>query len=250
MIKQGKVASSQVKAMSEKQVEIVKLLSVPLSRTKQLTLEHDFNVYADATNFAIKTIYKEGIGNKSKAERFLHDRIVTGFLVRKVGGQEKDSLQSFGRRFEDRLVARYFPEQHLGRTGHGTIEKIRVSEGTRIEFVHLYANQFVKDVIRSAAAEISRHRQLSKMLVSIRGKIPHFKHGTIILSGMLVDVFEKAVEVLTLSGEKVPIPFDKRSRNSERETLQAIVTGKRKYGRVRLIMHKEGFLNIDLRVFS
>ena len=235
--------------MSDLPVEIVKLLSVILSREKQLQIEPDFRTYADATNFAIKSILKKRIPNRTKAEEILFDEIVNRFMLRTIDGSDSISPLEFGRRFNYSIVTQYIPQRVKSATAkHGLREMMRTPEEVREEFVTQFSLQFVRDVLKTAASEISRHRKLAKMLISIRDKTPHFKSGTMLLSGILIKVNEKAVELLTLSGEKVPIPFDKRSRNREIEILQEIDQGRRKCQRIRLIQNKEGFLNIDLRV--
>ena len=238
-----------MKAMSDLSVNIIKLLSVTLSRDKQVQLEHDFKTYSDAVNYAIKSIMKRRIPTPAKAEQLLFDDTANRFMARPIGESEGGDLSTFGRRFKYSMIADLIPKQiKVASEEHGLVVIDRTPEDLRREFAQEYAGQYVKDVIRSAAAEISRHRKLAKTLISIRGKVPHFKYDTLILSGMLVDVDEKAVEVLTLSGEGVPIPFDKRSRNRELEILQNISQQRKKHERVRLILNKEGFLNIDIRI--
>ncbi len=238
-----------MKAMSDLRVEIIKLLSVTLSREKQLQLEHDFKTYSDAVNYAIKSIMKRRIPTPTKAEELLFDDITKRFITRPFGGTEEGDLPSFSRRFKYTMTAEHVPKQiKVATEEHGTRILDRTPEEIRLEFAHQYSIQYVRDVLRSAASEISKHRKLAKTLISVRGKIPHFKYGTMILSGMLINLDEKAVEILSLSGERVPIPYDKRSRNREMIILEDLASQKRKYERVRLVLNKEGFLNIDLRV--
>ncbi|MFW9918071.1 MAG: hypothetical protein ACFFED_00570 [Candidatus Thorarchaeota archaeon] len=235
--------------MSDVPVEIIKLLSVTLSREKQLLIEQDFKTYSDATNYAIKSILKRRIPNVAKAEEILFDDITNRFVIKAEGDTTESEQSAFGRRFKYSMIAEHVPQQVKVATEEQGMRVIsRTPDEVRQVFVHQFSKQYVRDIVRSAAAEISRHRKLAKTLVNIRGKIPHFKHGTIILSGMLVKVDEKAVEMLTLSGEPVPIPFDKRSRNREIDILQELAEQKRRYERVRITLNKEGFLNIDIRV--
>ncbi len=237
-----------VVSMSDLPVEIVKLLSVNLTLEKQMLLEHDFKTYADASNFAIKTILKRNIPNRTRAEEMLHDDIISQFMLRKKDASGIDGLEEFGRRFKYNLVIDYTPQRIKIPTEHGLQERDRTPEEVRQDFVNRYSQQYVKDILRTAGAEISAHRKLAKTLISARGKIPYFKEGTMILSGMLVEVGERVVEILSLTGEKIPIPFDKRSRNREPELLSELSKGRRKYQRVRLTLNKAGYLNIDIRM--
>jgi hypothetical protein len=81
----------------------------------------------------------------------------------------------------------------------------------------------------------------------MRGKAPVFKLGRMIFSQPIVSVDEKTVQLQTAEKEKVPIPFDKRSRNRLAEKLQLIVRRKISYDRVRLTWNKEGYMDIDIR---
>jgi len=235
--------------MSDLSVDIIKLLSVILSREKQLLIEPDFRIYANAANFAIKSILKKRIPNKSKAEDLLFDDIANRFVFRTIDSSENITPLEYARRFNYSIVTEYVPQRvKAATTEHGLREVDRTPDEVREEFAAFFARQFVKDVLKTAASEIGKHRKLAKMLISARDKIPFFKPGTMILSGLFIKVDERTIELLTLSGEKVPIPFDKRSRNREIEILQELVQGKRKCQRVRLTQNKEGFLNIDLRI--
>jgi hypothetical protein len=119
---------------------------------------------------------------------------------------------------------------------------------------------YLKDVIRTAGAEISHHRKLAMTIISMRDKTPYFKKGKAIFSQPIVKLSEKAV-ILTLEDRtKIPIPYDKFSRNKNAEKISEILKGEslevdtdgkiplnKRYGRVRLTWNKEGFLNIDIR---
>lgn len=237
--------------MSNLPLEIVKLLSVTLSREKQIHLEHDFRTYADATNFAIKSILNQRIMSKIKAEEALFDDITNRFMTRKVGSTDPTTLLDFGRRFNYSMVTEYVPQKTKAPTANRDSELLnRTSDEVRKEFVDRFSTQYVKDILRTASAEIARHRKLAKTLINLRGRIPHFKYGTVIVSGMLAGIDERAMELISLVGEPIPIPFDKRSRNREIGTLQDIAERRRRYDRVRLVLNKEGFLNIDIRVLK
>jgi hypothetical protein len=234
--------------MTELPVEILKLLSVNLTREKQILLEHDIKIYARAVNYSIKTILKRNIPNRSRAEEMLNDDIINKFLLKNKDMKSIESYESFGQRFKYNLVTDYVPQKVKVATEHGLQVLERTPKEIRQEFVDQYLRQYVKDVLRTAGAEISAQRKLARVVSSARGKIPHFKEGTLILSGMLIEVTKRVVEVLALTGELIPIPFDKRSRNREIDTLTALEKGEKKFQRVRLILNKEGYLNVDFRI--
>ena len=121
----------------------------------------------------------------------------------------------------------------------------------RHAFAMKYRDQFVRDIVKTARVEIGRHRELEKTIRSMRGEIPHFKPGKMMVSGFLVNLDEKGINLLTSSGKVLPLPFDKRSRNREVERLGKIKDEKkkkRKYGRIRFTWNKEGYANIDIRL--
>ncbi|MHA1906837.1 MAG: hypothetical protein ACW98Y_06060 [Candidatus Thorarchaeota archaeon] len=232
--------------MSDTPTEIIKLLSVTLTRDKQDILGPDLETYVAATNYAIKTIFKKRIPSKNKALELLRDDLAEKFVYSSGDGQPGNS-ESFGRRFKYTTITKYVSERVKTQTHQGLREIQRKPEDLRNEFAQALAEQYIKDVVKTAAVEITNYRKLAKTLVSIRGKIPHFKDGMMIVSGFLIDVGIKAVDLLTLSGESLSIPFDKRSRNREIDILTDIAERKRKFERVRLTWNKEGFLNIDIR---
>lgn len=112
---------------------------------------------------------------------------------------------------------------------------------------------YLEDVVRTAGAEITRHRKLAKTIRSMRDKTPFFKPGRIIHSQPIVRLDEKAVTLTLADGSLLPIPFDKRSRNRLADKIASILRGSKegvinnKYGRIRISWHKEGFADIDIR---
>ncbi|MFX0107937.1 MAG: hypothetical protein ACFE7R_06625 [Candidatus Hodarchaeota archaeon] len=108
--------------------------------------------------------------------------------------------------------------------------------------------QYFRDVVKTARVEITRHTRLSKTVRSMRDKTPKCKPNRIILSSPLVKVKETAVILELSDREKLPIPFDKRSRNRVIEELRAFESGQKKYTRVRLTMNRAGYIDIDIRV--
>lgn len=69
--------------MANSQVDVVKLLSVTLTREKQLILEQEFERYVKATNWVIKAIIKRNITRSERAVELL--------------------AESFGNEFDKRL---------------------------------------------------------------------------------------------------------------------------------------------------
>jgi hypothetical protein len=118
---------------------------------------------------------------------------------------------------------------------------------------------YLNDVIRSATSEITRHRKLAVTVRSMRDKTPYFKKGRVIFSQPIVKVGEKALLLTLPNRERLPIPYDKFSRNKNAETLASILKGEigkgdageapknKRYSRVRLTWNNEGFVNIDIR---
>jgi hypothetical protein len=119
---------------------------------------------------------------------------------------------------------------------------------------------YLNDVLRSATAEIARHRKLAMTVRSMRDKTPFFKSGRIIFSQPIVKISEKAL-ILTLADRtRIPIPYDKFSRNQNAEKISAILKGEstkvdvdskmptnRRYGRIRMKWNSAGFLIIDIK---
>ena len=173
------------------QVQIVKLDSVILSKEKQEALKKEFQKYADATNFAIKTILTKHITSATKAIEIIQDQ--------------------FYEKFDPRP-------------------------------------QYLRDVVKTARVRIGEHRKLARVLRSAQTRKPKFKEGRIILAPPLIKVDEKALIYEISRREFLPIPYDKRSRNREREILSALAAGKVQHERVRLTWRKEGFVEIDIRV--
>ncbi|MDF1538878.1 MAG: hypothetical protein P1Q69_08245 [Candidatus Thorarchaeota archaeon] len=223
--------------MSDIPVKIVKTLSVILTRDKQDIVDYNLDTYANATNYAIKTIFKRHLASPRAAYDALYADIRDRFVYNKeVDAEEADGKIVFGGRFPFAIISRI-----IGESDKNPVELLQ-------EFTERFAHQYVSDVIKTASVEITRYRKLSKMIVSMRNKIPHFKQGVMIVSGFLVNIDTGGATLLTLGGQEVPIPFDKRSRNREIDILEQIASGKRKIQRVRFTRNREGYLNIDIRL--
>ena len=108
--------------------------------------------------------------------------------------------------------------------------------------------QYVRDVVKTAWGEVREHRRLAQTVRSMRDKAPVFRGGRMVFSQPIVSVNEKGVHLQMGDRDKVPIPFDKRSRNRLIEELESIARGKIVYGRVRLTWNKEGYMDIDIRI--
>ncbi|MFW9789136.1 MAG: hypothetical protein ACFFE2_09495 [Candidatus Thorarchaeota archaeon] len=180
-------------------VEILKLLSVTLTRDKQIILEEELQKYGAATNWTIKQILKRGLSSRSKTLETLQDE--------------------FGSKYDKR-------------------------------------QRYLEDVVRTASAEITKHRKLSKTIRSMRDKTPFFKPIRLIFSQPIVRLDEKAV-ILALSDRTLlPIPFDKRSRNRLTDKIAVLLRSSKEgevnksYGRIRITWNKEGFADIDIRAMK
>jgi hypothetical protein len=181
--------------MTNSPVEVIRLQSVILTREKQLQIEGEFENYARATNFVIKSMLKQHLTKPERAFEVLEEP---------------------------------FKQQHDVR------------------------NEYLLDVIRTARAEISRHRRIASTVRSMRDKIPFYKPGRMILSQPIVRVGESALLLKMKDRSQVPVPYDKRSRNREADALLYIAKGEteegnKRYGRVRMTWNKEGFIDIDIR---
>jgi hypothetical protein len=119
---------------------------------------------------------------------------------------------------------------------------------------------YLNDVVRSAGAEIARHRKLAVTIISMRDKTPFFKKGRAIFSQPLVEISEKALILTLVDNTQVPIPYDKFSRNQNAEKIAEILKGNpnkldaqgkmltnKRYDRIRLTWNNEGFVNIDIK---
>ena len=138
----------------------------------------------------------------------------------------------------------------------------QVVEAIQKEFSEKFDSRpaYLNDVVRSAGAEIARHRKLAMTVRSMRDKDPFFRKGKVIFSQPIVKISEKALTLMLVDRTRVPIPYDKFSRNQNAEKIAAILmaepvrpdaTGKlpsnKRYGRVRLTWNTQGFVIIDIR---
>jgi hypothetical protein len=71
--------SRSVVSMLEGRVEILRLLSVPLTREKQLALQEEFTRYAAASNWVIKAILKSHLRGHSKIREAIKEQFTTEF---------------------------------------------------------------------------------------------------------------------------------------------------------------------------
>lgn len=228
--------------MSEQKMHVIDLLSVPLTRDKQSVLLPQFQIYAALTNYAIKLMIQKQITSPSKALETLREGFERKFIALTVSSDSREvqSLENargiFESRFNPHFIERY-RELHVTRPDEQDTGP-----------VDWFLTQYLKDVIRSASTEIAHHRRLAATVRTLREKTPFFKPGRMILSAPTVSITETSCIVLAADGEEIPVPFDKRSKNREAVTLAALAAGQRKYGRVRLKWHREGYLDIDIRI--
>ena len=126
----------------------------------------------------------------------------------------------------------------------------KMLEYTREDFSKRFdkREQYLRDVVKTAWVEVRRHRRLAEMVRSMRNKSPVFREGRVIFSHPIVKVQEKGLNLETQDRERIPIPFDKPSRNRVANQLREIATGQKKQGRVRLTWNKEGYMSIDIRM--
>jgi hypothetical protein len=141
-------------------------------------------------------------------------------------------------------------------------KQAQVVEAIHEEFSERFDNRlaYLNDIVRSAGAEIARHRKLAMVVRSMRDKDPFFKKGRVIFSQPIVKISEKALTLMLADLTRVPIPYDKFSRNQNAEKIAVILktepagsdaTGKlppnKRYGRIRLTWNTQGFVIIDIR---
>jgi len=145
--------------------------------------------------------------------------------------------------------------------GH-LIKRREILDAIQDDFSEQFDNRrtYLNDILRSATAEIARHRKLAMTVRSMRDKTPFFKQGRIIFSQPIVKISEKAL-ILTLADRtRIPIPYDKFSRNQNAEKISVILKGEstkvdvegkmptnRRYGRIRMKWNSAGFLIIDIK---
>jgi len=142
------------------------------------------------------------------------------------------------------------------------VNQTQMIESIQNEFFEQFDNRlsYLTDVIRSATSEITHHRKLAVTVISMRDKTPYFKKGRAIFSQPILKIGEKAIFLTLPDRTKLPIPYDKFSRNKNTETIATILKGEtrkaddsgaislnKRYGRVRLTWNNEGFVNIDIR---
>jgi hypothetical protein len=143
-------------------------------------------------------------------------------------------------------------------------KQAQILDAIRDDFSERFDNRetYLNDVVRSACAEVARHRRLAGTIRSMRDKTPFFKKGRAIFSQPLVEISEKALILTLVDRTRVPIPYDKFSRNQNKERISEILKGNsakvdtqgkmptnKRYGRIRLTWNNEGFVNMDIRAY-
>ena len=146
--------------------------------------------------------------------------------------------------------------------GHLT-KRAQILDAIQDDFFEQFDNRltYLNDVVRSATAEIARHRKLAFTVRSMRDKTPFFKPGKAIFSQPIVKISEKALILTLADNTRIPIPYDKFSRNQNAEKISAILKGEpakvdvegkmpinKRYGRIRLKWNSAGFVIIDIKV--
>ncbi|MHA2379072.1 MAG: hypothetical protein ACXADO_01065 [Candidatus Thorarchaeota archaeon] len=140
------------------------------------------------------------------------------------------------------FVIKAILNEHI-HSGRKALEHVQEEFVTRFD----KREQYLRDVVKTALVKVRRHRRMAEMVRSMRNKAPVFKEGRMIFSQPIVKVQEKGLTLETSSRERIPVPFDKPSRNRVAPQLRALATGLKKQGRVRLTWNKEGYMTIDIR---
>ena len=138
----------------------------------------------------------------------------------------------------------------------------QIVEAIKDEFYKRFDSRpsYLKDVMRSAGAEISRHRKLAMTVRSMRDKTPYFRKGRAMFSQPIVKISEKALILKLADHTMIPMPYDKFSRNQNAAMIAAILadepqgtgaTGEilsnKRYHRIRLTWNSAGFVNIAIK---
>lgn len=110
--------------------------------------------------------------------------------------------------------------------------------------------EYLQDVIKSARVTIGRHRRMASLVRTMRGQMPRFQEGKMLFSEPIVKLGSKGVRLFITRNDVIPIPFDKHSRNTESETLADLERKKRRFDRIRFTQHREGFVELDVRVIG
>lgn len=228
--------------MAERKALIVNLLSVPLTKDKQSLLLSQFQLYAALVNYTIKLMIQRQIILQSKALETLRDGFEKRFFALAISsdGPETTSLVNARAVFESKFDS-------------PTVEKHRQASVTKqgeqdTGPIDWFVDQYFRDIVRTALSEITRHRRMAGMVRNLRDRSPFFKPGQMILSAPTASIGETGCVVLAVHGEEIPVPFDKRSRSREAVILTALAAGQERYSRVRLKWHKEGYVDINIRV--
>jgi len=228
--------------MPEQKAHIVNLLSVPLTKDKQMALQSEFQVYASATNYIIKLMIQRQINSIPKALETLGEDFKKKLLILTTSSDSSElaSSASSSSQFES-----VFNPHNVERYRAAVVPR----EGTEdIGVVDWYVLQYFRDVVRTAMAEIARHRRLAMTVRSLRDRTPYLKFGRMILSARIASITETGCIILATNGNEIPIPFDKRSKSRELALLHSIAAGQQKYDRIRLKWHNEGYVDIDIRL--
>jgi hypothetical protein len=193
-------------------------------------------------NYTIKLMIQKQIVLRSKALETLKDAFERKFFALIISADGSDTEPSSGARvafeskFDSNTITKYrtalVSKQYEQDTGP----------------VDLFVHQYFRDVVRTAMSEIARHRRLAATVKSMRDKSPFFKPGRMILSSPIANIGETGCVLLAAHGEEIPVPFDKRSRGRETAMLTSLASGQKKYSGVRLKWHKEGYVEIDIRI--
>jgi hypothetical protein len=110
--------------------------------------------------------------------------------------------------------------------------------------------EYLQDITKSARVTIGQHRRMANLVRTMRGKMPRFREGKMIFSEPIVKLDSKGIRLFITRDDVLPIPFDKHSRNAESDILEDLERSRRRLDRIRLTRHREGFVELDVRVIG
>ena len=110
--------------------------------------------------------------------------------------------------------------------------------------------EYLQDITKSARVTIGQHRRMANLVRTMRGKMPRFREGKLIFSEPIVKLDSKGIRLFITRDDVLPIPFDKHSRNAESDILEDLERSRRRLDRIRLTRHREGFVELDVRVIG
>ncbi|MBD3408008.1 MAG: hypothetical protein GF411_17950 [Candidatus Lokiarchaeota archaeon] len=168
-------------------------------------------------------------------------------------------LMSVALNYEKQLVLKTEIEAYHNATNYVIEQILKIRKKKASEIIEAIGDEFsekfdsrtayLKDVVKTARVTIGEHKQKARWRRDLKNKVPKFKPNIMIFSAPLIEISHEAAFLTVKSGEQKAIPFDKHSRNKNKEILSEIIKDPKKMDRVRLMWNKEGYFNVDIRVF-